>query len=79
MSFSATATAGAGGAGIGVAGALATDAILTSSTALVDNVATVKLSGGMVSVAADNEVTSTVIASPAGAGVTGSKLGVAQR
>ena len=34
--FSATAEAGAGGAGIGVAGALAIDAVGTSSTALVD-------------------------------------------
>ena len=74
--FSATAEAGAGGAGIGVAGALAIDAVGTSSTALVDNAATVKLSGGAVTIEAENEGTSTVIASPVGAGITGSKLGV---
>ncbi|MBC9981023.1 leukotoxin LktA family filamentous adhesin, partial [Bradyrhizobium campsiandrae] len=74
-SFAVSATSGAAGSNVGVAGALATNLLDSESIARFGSPLAI-LSGGAVSLTAADLSTATALATPAGSGASGGKVGV---
>ena len=70
-SFTTHATSGAGGTSVGVAGSLAVNLIDTESLATISATAPVAITGGAVTITAQDDSVSTVMAVPDTAGATG--------
>jgi hypothetical protein len=75
-SYLASATSGAGGSKVGVAGSLALNLVDTEASARIAGNAKVTLTGGAVSLSADNQSGVVAKALPVEAGTSGGKVGV---
>ncbi|KEO60051.1 hypothetical protein DT23_14725 [Thioclava indica] len=70
-SFTTHATSGAGGTSVGVAGSLAVNLIDTQSVATISATSPVAISGGAVTITAEDESVSSAVADPDTTGATG--------